>query len=221
MVTTFLAHEARALFFFHRSYWQNMRLREEVARLTSESLERSRDDAELSRLRELLDYKQSVSFQTLTARVIGKDFGAVKSYLILDKGSADGVEKYAPVLTARGLVGKVIETGRRASRVILMNDPDLSVPAQNLRSREQGLVSGALDGRCKLRFLDLDSDVQEGDVVVTSGLNMTFPEGIVLGKVKWIGVESSGLGKFAILEPAERLWALEEVLVVAGAERSQ
>lgn len=210
----FLSHELRAVLFFHRSYWDKMQLLHRNEELETELLRTRRITEENERLAGLLELKTRSSFRTLASRVIGKDFSTFRSYLILDRGRASGIEKYAPVLTPLGLVGKVLEVGRFSSKVILINDPDLSIPAVLLRTQEQGLVCGSLDGRCKLRFLDLDSDVKEGDLVATSGLNMTYPQGILIGRVKLVGVESSGLGKFAIVEPAVRVSSVAEVLVV-------
>lgn len=208
-----MTHELRAVIFFHRSYWQNLRLNQENGALKAKIVSGEEMAVENDRLRKLLDLKTRAPYTTTAAMVIGKDFNSFRPYIILDQGRGAGIKKYAPVLAPSGLVGKVLEVGRYSCRVMLINDPDLSVPALNVRSREQGLVSGTLDGRCKLRFLDSDSDVMEGDLVVTSGLNGTYPEGIAIGKVKVTGTESSGLGKFAILEPAVRISSLEEALV--------
>jgi rod shape-determining protein MreC len=216
LVLTGLTHEIRAVAFFHRSYWHNLKLRHEIDALKAQLLKQEEDSSENERLRALLDLKSRSTFKTAAAFVIGKDFNSFRPYLILDKGASSAIKKYDPVLTPSGLVGKVLEVGRFSSKIVLINDPDLSVPALNVRTREQGLVSGTLDGRCKLRFLDADSDVKESDLIVTSGLNMSYPEGIVIGKVRLVGIESSGLGKFAILEPAVRVSSIEEVLIVVS-----
>lgn len=209
-----LTHEIKAFVLFHKSYWKNFKLEKENEELKSHRFDYEKLEVENERLRSLLGFKNNLSYETVAARVIGKDFGPFRPFLILDKGRSQGIVKYAPVFTPAGLVGKVFEVGRYSSKVILINVCDLSVPALNARTREQGLVSGTLDGQCKLRFLDLDSDIREGDLIVTSGLNMVYPEGVVIGKVKLIGTESSGLGKFAILDPAVNVSRLDEVLIV-------
>jgi rod shape-determining protein MreC len=213
LVIQSLAHEVRAVIFFHRSYWQALRLRQENESL-KEALRHSHETLEEnSRFKQLLDLREAAPYQTVAASVIGKDFNVMRSYLVLNKGAVQGIKKYAPVLTYAGLAGKILEVGRFSSKVMLMNDPDLGVPAMNARTREHGLVSGTLDGRCKMRFLGVDSDIREGDLVVTSGLNLTYPEGILIGRVAIVGVESSGIGKFAVLEPAVQVSSLEDVLV--------
>jgi rod shape-determining protein MreC len=210
-----LVHETRAVVFFHRSYWQNLKCTRDNELLSKKVLNDQETLLENERLRSLLDLKQKSSFETTASAVIGKDFNALRPYIILDKGKSSGIRKYAPVITPLGLVGKVLEVGRFSSKVMLINDPDLSVPAIDARTREEGLVSGTLDGRCKLRFLDTDSDIREGDLIVTSGLNGTYPQGVAIGTVKFVGLESSGLGKFAVLNPTVHLSSLEEVLIVA------
>ncbi len=211
---SFLSHEARAVVFFHKSYWQNKRLLIENEALKTQLLRYKDEEAENVRLRQLLDLKARSTYHTITARVIGKDFYSLRAYLIIDKGRMSGVKKYAPVLASAGLVGKIFEVGLYSSKVILINDPDLSVPVLNARTREHGLVCGTLDGKSKLRYLDLESDIRPNDEIVSSGLNMSYPEGIKIGIVKAVATESSGLGKFAILELAVKISSLEVVLIV-------
>ena len=205
LVVDGITHEVKAVVFFHRSYWQNLKLRSDNENLRSQVLRQQESVVENERLRNLLDLKNKANYETIAAVVIGKDFNTLRPSIILDKGSFAGIKKYAPVATSLGLVGKIFEVGHYSSKVILINDPDLSVPALNVRTREQGLVSGTLDGRCKLRFLDVTSDIKEGDLIITSGLNKTYPQGILIGTVKFVGTESSGLGKFALLELADTL----------------
>jgi len=211
-----LGQEFRAFIFFHKNYWENKALEKENQRLKGSLFEKDALEQENTRLRDLLDLKGRAEFRTVAASVIGRDFGLFGTYLILDRGRTNGISKDDPVMTSAGLAGRVLEIGQYASRAILLNDPDLAVPAINVRTGEQGLVSGSLDGRCKLRFLDPDSDIAEGDMVATSGLNMTYPENIPIGRVKLVGMESSGLSKFAIIEPEVNLACLDYVLIVTS-----
>ncbi|MGE5280375.1 MAG: rod shape-determining protein MreC [Deltaproteobacteria bacterium] len=211
-----VTHEVRAVALFHPSYWNGLRLRRENAALKQDKLHAEEALAENARLRELLGLKESVAYTSVAANVIGKEFHALRPYLILNKGAAAGVSRFDPVVSPGGLAGKVLEVGRFSSKAMLIQDPDLAVPAMNQRTREQGLVSGTLDGRCKMRFLDIDSDTREGDLVITSGLNMTYPAGILIGIVRFVGIEPSGLGRFAYVEPAVRPGALEEVLIITA-----
>ncbi len=211
-----VTHEVRAVFLFHASYWNRLRLERENAALRQDMLRAEEAVSENTRLRELLGLKESSAYASVAAQVIGKEFHALRPYLILNKGRAQGVRRMDPVVTAGGLAGKILEVGQFSSKAMLIQDPGLAVPAMNQRTREQGLVSGTLDGRCKLRFLDLDAGTREGDLVITSGLNLTYPPGILIGVVRFVGTEPSGLGKFAYVDPAVRPGALEEVLIVVS-----
>lgn len=212
----FLDNESKAVIFFHRNHWDNKKLRDENEGLKNLLLRKDVVEAENSRLRDMLSLKESSGFQSVSCSVIGRDYGLFGSYLILDRGRKDGIKKNDPVLSPAGLVGKVLETGKYSCKVILLNDPDFAVPAMGARNGEQGLVSGSLDGRCKLRFLDVNSDIAEGDIIITSGLNMTYPPNIAIGRVKFVGTESGGLSKFAIIEPALKLSSLDHVLVITS-----
>jgi rod shape-determining protein MreC len=209
-----LTHEVRAVFLFHASYWNRLRLERENDALRQNMLRAEDAIAESARLKALLDLKERAVPASVAAQVIGKEFHTLRPYLILNKGRASGVGRFDPVVTAGGLAGKVLEVGQFSSKAMLIQDPDLAVPARIERTREQGLVSGTLDGRCKMRFLDLDSDAREGDIVTTSGLNLSYPEGIRIGVVRYVGTEPSGLGKFAFVDPAVRPGALEEALIL-------
>lgn len=209
-------HEVRAFLLFHKSYWDNKTLLNENEKLKSMVLQKDVLEKENERLRGLLDLKDKAAFKSVSASVMARDFGLFGTYLIVDRGRKNGIRKDNPVITPAGLAGRVLEAGQYSAKIILLNNPDLAVPAANARSGEQGLVSGSLDGRCKLRFLDADSDIAEGDMIVTSGLNMTYPPNIPVGSVKLVGTESSGLSKFAVIEPAVRLSCLDTVLVITS-----
>ena len=200
--------------FFHTDYWENLSLKRQLAACQKNIFQTDMILKENARLRSLLELRQRASYRTITATVIGRDFNMLRPYLILNKGRSSGVKKYAAIITDKGLVGKVLEVGEFSCKVMLVNDPDLSVPVINARSQEQGIASGSLDGRCYLKFLDLDSDIKAGDEIITSGLNLTYPADIAVGRVLSVGTESSGLGKYAVLIPAVPLASVETVLVV-------
>ena len=84
------------------------------------------------------------------------------------------------------------------------------------RSDAIGIISGSLEGTCRLKYLDLDEDIKVGDKVVSSGKNSRFPAGIPVGVVAKISRERSGLTLFAIVKPMVNLSSLEEVLVITN-----
>ncbi|MDD5006085.1 MAG: rod shape-determining protein MreC [Candidatus Omnitrophica bacterium] len=170
--------------------------------------------AQNSRLRELLGFKQSSPFALVIARVISFDASNIRRSLVIDKGRNYKIRIGNPVITSDGMVGVVAEVGNSASRILLISDTDFSIAAKVKRSNAIGIISGSLEGVCKLKYLDLDDDIQRGDEIISSGENSRFPAGIPIGTVTDISKEQSGLTVFAVVKPKVRLSALEEVLVI-------
>lgn len=118
------------------------------------------------------------------------------------------------VVTYLGMAGRIQEVTPNTSNVMLLSDPNMSVSAICQRSRQEGLVQGSLGGYLVMRYLPESSDIKLDDTIVTSGLNDTFPKGLLLGRVVELGKEFSGLNSFAIIKPAVNLSFIEEVLVI-------
>ena len=168
---------------------------------------------ENKRMGKLLQFKYKTRFSTVAARVIGKDSSNWASAVVVDKGKKDKIRTGAAVIIDLGLVGKVFEVGASTSKVILVTDTNLNVPALVQRSREEGMISGTILGRCKMRYLSLDSDVEIGDKIVTSGLGGNFSKGILIGEVSEIKDDASGLMKLCLVNPSVALLKIEEVLI--------
>lgn len=146
--------------------------------------------------------------------MIGSAADTWSSAVILDKGRSNGVRKGQVAVTYAGLAGRVVEVSDSTSKVMLMNDPDLSVSCIDQRSRQEGLVSGTLGNTLVMKYISKDADIAVGDTIVTSGLTEAFPKGILVGEVREIGEEFSGLSRYAVILPAANLANLEEVLVI-------
>ena len=177
------------------------------------------------RLQALLEMPEPPGSRPAVARVIGKDATNWFRTILIDRGSADGLERNSPAVAAEGLVGRVVEVAPIVSRVQLVTDPVSSVGALVQRTRVSGIAAGDGGAALRLRYLPLMADVAVGDRVVTSGMGGVFPKGIPLGTVVSVDRRSGALFQEAILEPAADLSKLEEVTVLvplpnrtAGAE---
>jgi len=205
---------------FHReTYADNRRLRERVRALETELQLSAFEAQEAVRLRELLALQQTLPLDTLAAQVVGRDGVPWFRSLMLDKGEQDGVRLDAAVISATGVVGRVIAVGPRAARVQVLLDRDSGSAAIVERSRVSGVVSGQVSGPdagsedLQLKYVSERADVAVGDVVVTSGLDRIYPKGLAIGRVRFVG-EATGLFREIRVEPSARFERLEKVLVV-------
>ncbi|MFH1458619.1 MAG: rod shape-determining protein MreC [Candidatus Omnitrophota bacterium] len=211
---TFVRHEVVAIIFFHRNSVQREILKSENEELRNKLNAQGEIVLENARLNELLSLKNRSSCKLVASRVIGRSIDSWSSSIIIDKGRNSGLRRGMPVMTSLALVGRVVEASEFTSKVLLINDPNLSVSSMVQRSRQEALVSGTLGSHLIMRYLPQDADIEISDTIITSGLNETFPKGLLIGTVVDTGKEYSGLSRFAIIKPAVNLYGIEEVLVV-------
>ncbi|MCX5703484.1 MAG: rod shape-determining protein MreC [Candidatus Omnitrophica bacterium] len=211
---TLIRRELGGIIFYHRNFIQNERLKKEIDLLKNKLNARDEIDLENQRLENLLYFKQKSPFKLTAARVIGRSSDSWSSSIIIDKGSYNGIRSGMSAITYLGLAGRVIESQEHTSKILLISDPNLGVSAMVQRSRQEGLISGTLGSYLIMRYLPEEPDIKIGDVVITSGLNETYPKGLLIGAVVDIGKEFSGLSRYAIIKPAVELSSIEEVLVI-------
>ncbi len=196
---------------------ENRRLSEKVDALALKAQEAEEERQELQRLRELLDLRDSVPWTTLTARVIARGVDGGARIVTLDRGSHDGVRLNQPVLTPRGIVGRIIEAAPGTSKVQTILDPNSGAAGLIQRTRVQGMIVGQGERVCRMEYVSDLSNVEVGDVIVASGLDQIYPKGYTIGIVESIG-EGEGLTKLVELLPEVDFRRLEEVLVVLKPE---
>lgn len=199
---------------------ENEHLKGRVAELEADVVRLGELEQTNDRLSELLRFREEVPGTVRGARVVGRDPQHWFRSLVIDIGRSDGIRSGLAVLAPGGVVGRVTEVGRNASRVLLLTDNDSGIAAIVQRSRAGGIVQGARDLGCKMNYLRRDVDIAVGDEVVTSGLDGIFPKGILIGAITDISLEHRDLLRSASLEPSVRLADLEEVLVVDPALES-
>lgn len=203
---------------------ENEELREYVAILENELIEKNELEKENKRLKKLLDFAVDNDKMTVTgAKVIGKNPGNWFNVILIDKGTKHGVDINMAVVTERGLIGRIFQVGPNWAKVRTIVDGQSSVSGIIERTRDNGLVKGNNDmgleeGMCRMIYLPLDSDLKPGDKVLTSGLGEIFPKGIYIGEVKEVVEEKRDFFKTAIIEPGVDFQRLEEVLVIKKAD---
>lgn len=211
---TLLRRELGGIIFYHRNFISYERLNKEVNFLRHKINEMNEIYQENIRLKNLLSFKQKSAYKVIAAAVTGRSADNWSSVVIINKGRNSGIKRGMVVTTYLGLVGRVIETQGNASRILLINDPNISVSAIDQRSRQEGLVQGTLGGNLVMRYLPKEADVQIQDTIVSSGLTGIYPKGLLIGSVIEIGEEFSGLTRYAIIKPAVNLSSIEEVLII-------
>jgi rod shape-determining protein MreC len=211
---TLIRREVGAVIFYHRNFTQNTRLREEIDFLRNKVNACQENYLENTRLKELLSLKKQSSFKLIAAKVIARSPDSWSSVVIIDKGRFNGIKRGMVAINYLGLLGRVIEAGESTSKILLINDHNLSISAIVQRSRQEGLVSGTLGHNLIMKYLPEDCDIRFEDTVITSGLNQTYPKGLLIGTVTYIGKEFSGLSRYCLIKPAVNLSSIEEVLII-------
>jgi rod shape-determining protein MreC len=196
---------------------ENRDLKFEIERLRLEQVRLTDDAQQARRLQALLGFKEQYIAQTVAAQVIGSSGSEQSRSIYIDKGTRNGVEKDMAVITADGVVGKVLRAFGSTSQVLLINDQSSGVGVILDKSRLQGVVKGTSAGEVILENVMTDEPVGLGERVVTSGGDQIFPKGLTVGTVMKV---SPGADLFLNirLKPAASLNRLEEVLVITKKE---
>ena len=151
--------------------------------------------------------------QMIPARMIAHDTVTYSDYIIIDKGSRDGIAKDMAVLSAGVLVGQVSEAHDSTAKVVLITSKDSLVQAMLQESRAKGILRGGLSG-LYIENIIQDVEYKKGEYVVTSGLGGKIREGILIGTAKNMRSSSSGIFKSIMVEPLFDFSKLEMVFVV-------
>jgi rod shape-determining protein MreC len=192
---------------------ENRELKGEIERLKLEQVRLNEDAVQARRLQSLLAFKEQFISQTLPAQVIGSSGSEQSRSVYIDKGYSDGVKTDLAVITADGIVGKVLHVYRSTSQVLLIDDQSSGVGAILARTRLQGVLKGSPSGEVMLEKVMSDEQVQPGDKVLTSGGDRIFPKGLPVGTVTKVA-QGRDLFWNIRVRPSANLEKLEEVLVV-------
>ncbi len=192
----------------------NDRLQETVDRLFFENNALVERLKQVKRVEELLASPVGKEFASVVTRVIGRDTSNRVQIVILDRGSADGVAEGMPVITHRGLVGRIVRASSSVSKCLLITDVRSAVDGVTQESRDRLTAVGANVGTLDVRYLSVDADVHEGDRVVSSGMGGIFPEGLHIGTLEALHDRPDSLFKKARVVPAVDFDRLEEALVL-------
>ena len=195
----------------------NDQLEAEVARLQSQIIELQQQNAELGVLSALLDFARThAENEYITAAVIGRDISPFLHYIIINRGSDDGLRRGMPVVSSQGLVGRIAAVTADGARVQLITDPGTAINVRIQPSGAEGSLAGSITGDITVENILQDAAIQTGDLVLTSGLGGNFPPDMLIGQVSGVRQRPVELFQTATVEPVVDFSQLEIVLVIVN-----
>ena len=157
---------------------ENRQLKEQIEQMRLEQVRLSEDAAQARRLQTLLAFKEQFISKTVAAQVIGSSGSDLSRTVYIDKGENAGIKRDMAVITADGIVGKVLVAYPSVSQVLLISDQSSGVGAILEKTRLQGVLRGTANGEVVLERVMSDEQVPVGETVLTSGGDQIFPKGL-------------------------------------------
>jgi rod shape-determining protein MreC len=196
---------------------RNAELEAEVSGLESQIIELQQQLTEYQILSSLLDFARAYpEYEYVGASVIGRDPSPFLQYVIINRGSDDGLRRGMPVVTQQGLVGRISRVTAAAANVQLITDPAMSINVRLQPSRERAVLIGSITGDLTLDFIPQEAKVNPGDLVLTSGFGGNYPPNILIGQVTSLRIQDFDLFQSGSVQPVVDFEQLEIVLVISN-----
>lgn len=196
---------------------RNTELESEVAKLQSQVINLQQQVTETNILSALVDFaRANPEYSYTAATVIGRDPSPFLRYVIINIGSNEGILPGMPVVTDKGLVGRVDAVISEAARVKLITDASSQVNVRMQASNAEAILVGSLTGDLSLEMIPQDTTEQVGDVVLTSGLGGNYPPNILIGQLVSIRKLEYELFQQAVVQPNVNFSLLQFVLVITN-----
>lgn len=203
---------------FHSTAQENEELRKQLAAAQDELRNARQQAAENERLKGLLNLREQSEYQIVPARVIARDPSVWFNTITINRGSSSGVAINFPVVTATGIVGRVVTVSPWASQVMLITDEKAgagAVVGQLGQSSALGSVRGRQDlGLIEMRYVSGIEKVEVGDSVMTTGQDGIYPPGLNVGQVVDVKNGTATQPHQILIRPGARLDQLEDVAVL-------
>lgn len=194
---------------------RNAELEAQVSRLQTEIITLEQQLSETRILEALVDFARvNPENRYVAASVIGRDPSPFVKYVMINRGSDDGLRRGMPVVTQQGLVGRIAAVTAGAARVQLITDPASSVNVRIEPSRSQAMLVGSITGELSLDMVPQSVEIKIGDLVLSSGLGGNYPANILIGQVVSVRRRETDLFQSAAVQPVVDFSQLEIVLVI-------
>ena len=194
-------------------YWdaarQNAELKRQNQAMLRRMIEAKAIVLENRQLKAMLQLRGHTRDAIATGRIVGSSFNSPRRYAILSAGSSDGIQVGMPVRSADGLVGRIIDSGAFASRVLLVSDRANIIPAVLLRTGIAVIAQGRGDGTIDVRPLEVGRNpFKRGDIIVTSGTGGLYPPLVPVGRV--VKLDDDGAIAVPLADPSATNFAIVE-----------
>ena len=195
------------------NYWdaahQNAQLKRERELMLQRIIEAKAISQENRELKASLQLREHSRSPVASGRIVGSSFSSPRRYAIFSAGTSDGVRIGMPVRSAQGLIGRVIDSGALASRVLLISDRASIIPAKILRGGQPVISQGRGDGTVDLRPLEVGRNpFKRGDIVITSGTGGLYPPLVPIARV--VRLDDDGAIARPLADPSSISFALVE-----------
>ncbi len=206
-----------------RLFRTNTILKAEIAQLREEQAAATLENLKLRNALKESQTLQAIAFDTgeiafEVAEVIGYSGQFQQRNLVVNKGSAQGIETGDPVISARGIVGRVISVSAANCVVLPFSNPRFQIPVMDKVTSVQGILQSDLAGKTNMNMIKLGSQISAGDTIVTSNLSTLYPKGYPVGTVSRISDSQDYLFISAELEPFTQVENLEHVFILRGGQ---
>ncbi len=196
---------------------RNSEMEVEVSRMQTEIIVLKQQISETRVLSALVDFARvQPENRYLAASVIGRDPSPFLDYVIINRGSDDGLRRGMPVVTQQGLVGRIAAVTADAARVQLITDPASNINVKLEPSRAQAVIRGEVSGEISLAMIPQSAPVEIGDLILTSGLGGNYPTNILIGQVTGVRQRETDLFQSASVQPVVDFNQLEIVLIITN-----
>ena len=201
---------------------ENAEMKAQISELQNKVADYEEVLSENSFYKQYLEIKENnPDFKFADANIIAKDPDDPYGGFTLNKGSASDISLYDPVITDAGVVGYVTEVGLTSCKVTTILSHNITLGAIDNRTSDSGIVTGSLslsqNGLCRFANLSRSCSVAVGDYVITSGEGI-FPEGLLIGSVKNIGIDEYNTSVFAEIKPFVEFSEIRSVMVITSFE---
>ena len=171
---------------------------------------------ENQRLRALLDMRERRGLSATGAQVIYEAADPFNRKLILDRGTTQGLKAGSPVMDENGIVGQITRALPFVSELTLITDRDHAIPVLNVRNGLRGVAYGDSDGSdmIELRYMATNADIQEGDMLTTSGIDGVFPPGLPVARVARVERRSESIFARILCQPIALTQGVRNVMVI-------